>query len=119
MTGVGAGVGVATCPAHINEVREAKMRVGLGIGLGMGLPLLAALAGLAVLLRRQTRLNRELRERVGGAFSGGDGKGSGGGGMTGYEKRGVWHEMPGSDSVNEMAGTEGRRELSEVSGVRS
>lgn len=90
---------------------EAKKRVGLGVGLGVGVLLLAALGALAVLLGKERKCRRDLMKRADGVLSSGDGRGVGDG-LIGYGKDGDWHEMPGRDRVNEMAGTEGRRELS-------
>lgn len=90
------------------------MRVGLGVGLGVGIPLVAALAGVGVLFGRERRWNRESRGRGDGGFVGGGGGGKEGvgkevryGGLAGYDRGGVWHEMPGGQGLGEMEGTVG------------
>ena len=43
---------------------NSKVTVGLGAGLGIGLPLLLALAGTGFLLRRERRINQDLRRSL-------------------------------------------------------
>lgn len=89
------------------------MRVGLGVGLGVGVPLLAALGAVAVLLGRERRSSGELRKQAGKMSSGGDEKAVDGG-WSGHSNDDTRNEMPGGDRINEMAGTDGREELSGV-----